>query len=38
MLDQSFANEEGLPMLLVYVPVIGSGSQYEAQVYDSELE
>ena len=38
MLDQGFTGEDGLPMVLAYFPVIGDGSLYEAEVYESELE
>lgn len=38
VLDQGFTGEDGLPMGLVYFPVVGEGSLYEAEVYESELE
>ena len=37
-LDQGFTSEDGLPMVLVYFPVIGNDSLYVAEVYESELE
>lgn len=37
-LDQGFTGDDGLPMVLVYFPAIGSESLYEAEVYESELE
>ena len=37
-LDQGFTSEDGLPMVLVYFPVIGNDSLYVAEVYASELE
>jgi hypothetical protein len=36
VLDQAFTSPNGLGMVLVYFPELGA-SQYEAQVYESEL-
>ena len=38
VLDQGFADAVGLPMVLVYYPVVGSDAVYEAEVYESELD
>jgi hypothetical protein len=38
VLDQSFTDPNGLPMVLAYFPGPGNQSLYEAEVYDSELE
>jgi hypothetical protein len=37
ILDQGFTGPDGLPMVLVYFPVLGD-SLYEAEIYESELE
>lgn len=37
VLDQSFTDEDGLPMVLAYFPSVGKDSLYEAKVYESEL-
>lgn len=37
VLDQGFTSSDGLPMVLAYFPAIGAASQYEADVYESEL-
>jgi hypothetical protein len=37
ILDQGFTSPDGLPMVLAYFPALGSASQYEADVYESEL-
>ena len=37
VLDQGFTSPDGLPMVLVYFPELGWASQYEADVYESEL-
>jgi len=37
VLDQGFASPDGLPMVLAYFPSLGAASQYEADVYESEL-
>ena len=37
VLDQGFTSTDGLPMVLAYYPAIGAASQYEADVYESEL-
>ena len=37
VLDQAFTSPNGLPMVLVYFPELGGASQYEAEVYESEL-
>ena len=38
VLDQGFTGSDGLPMVLVYFPGPGGDAQYEAEVYESELE
>jgi hypothetical protein len=39
VLDQGFTGPDGLPMVLVYFPSeLGASSQYEAEVYESELQ
>ena len=38
VLDQGFTGEDGLPMVLAYFPGLGSDYEYEAEVYESELE
>ncbi|GAA5185327.1 hypothetical protein GCM10025771_41100 [Niveibacterium umoris] len=38
VLDQGFTGADGLPMVLTYFPVLGNESEYEATVYESELE
>jgi hypothetical protein len=38
VLDQGFADADGLPMVLAYFPAIGEGAAYEAEVHESELE
>jgi len=38
VLDQGFTGEDGSPMVLAYVPRVGSDCLYEAEVYESELE
>ncbi len=37
VLDQGFTSPDGLPMVLAYFPGIGAATQYEADVYESEL-
>lgn len=37
-LDQGFAADDGLPMVLAHFPSIGADSLYEARLYESELE
>jgi hypothetical protein len=37
VLDQGFTSPDGLPMVLAYFPDLGGSSQYEAEVYESEL-
>jgi hypothetical protein len=37
VLDQGFTSPNGLPMVLAYFPSIGGSSQYEADVFESEL-
>jgi hypothetical protein len=37
VLDQGFTSPDGLPMVLAYFPSIGRSSEYEADVYESEL-
>jgi hypothetical protein len=37
VLDQGFTSSDGLPMVLAYFPALGGASQYEADVYESEL-
>jgi len=37
VLDQGFTSPDGLPMVLAYFPSIGETSQYEADVYETEL-
>ena len=37
VLDQGFTSSDGLPMVLAYFPSIGAASQYEADVYETEL-
>lgn len=36
-LDQAFTGVDGLPMVVVYFPAVGS-SFYEAEIFESELE
>ena len=38
VLDHGFTGSDGLPMVLAYFPAVGDDSQYEAEVYESELE
>jgi hypothetical protein len=37
VIDQGFTSPDGLPMVLAYFPALGAASQYEADVYESEL-
>jgi hypothetical protein len=37
ILDQGFTSPDGLPMVLAYFPALSKPSQYEAEVYESEL-
>ncbi|MCA9181623.1 MAG: hypothetical protein KDA51_09220 [Planctomycetales bacterium] len=37
-LDQSFADDDGRPMVLAYFPKSGQDYWYEAEVYESELD
>ena len=36
-LDQGLTSPDGRPMVIVYFPSLGAASQYEAEVYESEL-
>lgn len=38
VLDQGFTSAQGVPMVLAYFPSIATGSHYEAEIFESEIE